>query len=214
VTHGVSTVTFDDLIKAALGGHPYNQQRLGREAQRYARRLSNARAADLPEDLHDDIFSQAFVELFQADAVALARYGGKGLYRRAVLAAIRSVRAAYAPPGQRTRSAPAEKRRVAAEDVGRIADQRTIEQATAIVDGALDFDRLPDREAERDLQRIEDAVDVDKVLATAPRRVARALRLIHLSEKPVDLVAAEAMVSRFALHREITAFCATWRAAA
>ena len=214
MTHGVSTVTFDDLIEAALGGHPYNQQRLGLEAQRYARRLSNARAADLAADLHDDVFSQAFVELFQADAAALARYGGKGLYRRAVLAAIRSVRAAYAPAGQRTRSAPAEKRRVAAEDIGHIADQHTIEQATAIEDGALDFDRLPDREAERDLQRVEDTLDVDKVLATAPQRVARALRLIHLSEMPVELVAAEALVSRFALRREIVAFCTTWRSAA
>ena len=56
--NGVSTVTLDDLIKAALTGQRYNQQRLGTQARLYARRLSKSFASDLPDDLHDEIFGR------------------------------------------------------------------------------------------------------------------------------------------------------------
>ena len=95
--NGVSAVTLDDLIKAALTGQRYNQQRLGTQARLYARRLSKVYAVALPDDLHDEVFGQAFVELFEAGAAALANRTGKAIFRRAVLAAIRSVRSAYAP---------------------------------------------------------------------------------------------------------------------
>lgn len=216
--NGVSTVTLDDLIRAALTGHTnYNQQRLGNEAARYARRVSKARAPDLPEDLHDEIGQQAFVELFNAGPDALARHGGKGLFRRAVLAAIRAVRASYAPPGQRTRaSKEMQQMRVAAEDVGRVADRREVErcsvaEASGVV---IDFDLFPDRKALEGFRRVEDGLDVDTVLSKAPHQVASALRLIHLDDEPVEAVAAQAAISRFALNRRFTTFYELMRAAA
>ena len=109
--NGVSTVTLDDLIRAALNGQPYNQQRLGTQARLYARRLSKSYAGDLPDDLHEEVFSQAFVELFEVGPAALAFRTGKAVFRRAVLAAIRSVRAAYTPRA----AAPARARTLRAE---------------------------------------------------------------------------------------------------
>jgi DNA-directed RNA polymerase specialized sigma24 family protein len=217
VKNGVSTVTLDDLIKAALTGQPYNQQRLGNEAQRYARHLSKAKAPDLPDDLHEDVFQQAFVELLHAGPAGLAIRSGKALLRRAVLAAIRTVRATSAPPGQRTRNTQEMHHpQVAAEDVGRVADTRTIERCT-VANGAdvfIDFDLFADRRAELEMQRVEDAIDVGAFLAQAPEQVAWALRLIHLNDEPVEAVAAQAQISRFALNRRFTAFYDFVRAAA
>ena len=214
---GVSTVTLDHLIRAALTKQPYNQQRLGREAQRYARRLSNAKAPDLPEDLHDDVYQQAFVELLHAGPDGLALRSGKALFRRAVLAAIRTVRATSAAPGQRTRKTKElHQPCVAAEDVGRVASSRTIERCT-VADGAdvfIDFDLFADRRAALEMQRIEDAIDVGAILAQAPEQVAWALRLIHLNDQSAETVAAQAQVSRFALNRRFTAFYEFMRAAA
>lgn len=214
---GVSTVTLDHLIKAALTGKLYNQQRLGREAQRYARSLSNAKAPDLPDDLHDDVCQQAFVELLRAGPDGLVLHSGKALFRRAVLAAIRTVRAASAPAGQRTRRTKEPHHpRVAAEDVGRVADARTIERCT-LSEGAnsfINFDLFADRRADLEMQRVEDAIDVKAILAKAPVQVALALRLIHFNDEPVEAVAGQIQISRFALNRRLIAFYETMQAAA
>lgn len=213
---GVST-TIDDLIKAALTGQPYNQRRLGAEAQRYARRLSNAKAPGLPEDLHEEICQQAFVELFRIGQDGLARRSGKALFRRAVLTAVRVVRASYAPPGQRTRNSTAQPSpRVAAEDVGRIADRAALERSHVVDEagGFMDFDRFADPRAQDDMQQIEDALDIVTLLKGASADIALALRMIHQDDEPVATVAAVVAMDRFTLHRRLKAFCGAIRAAA
>lgn len=222
MTNGVSTVTLDHLIHAALTGQPYNQQRLGREAERYSLRVSRAKAPDLPEDLHDEICLQAFVELMKMGTGALARYSGRTLFRQAVLAAIRSVRASYAPPGERTR-VPGQARGaqlpvplVAAEDIGRIPDARLLEVAT-VTEGeysCTDFDRFPDSRQVAEFQRVEDKVDADGVLKHAAPEVAHVLRLIHLDGQTMEAAAHAEKMSRFVLKRRIDSFCADWQAAA
>lgn len=221
MTNGVSTIGLDQLIQAALTGQPYNQQRLGKEAERYSLRLSFAKAPDLPEDLHDEICLQAFVELMQLGADALQRHSGRILFRHAVLAAIRSVRASYAAPGERTRIPKSERPdqarsfKVAAEDVGRIPDADTIERAT-VTQGAfslIDFDRLPDRQQDFSLQRVEDGIEADGLLRPAPPEVARALRMIHLDDVTLSAAATRIGISRFVLAPRIKAFC-EWRVAA
>lgn len=221
--NGVSTVTLDHLIQAALTGQPYNQQRLGAEAERYSLRLSRAKAPDLQDDLHDEVCLQAFVELLKLDVSALTKHSGRILFRRAVLAAIRSVRASYAPPGERTRS-PKKGRvtkhpgpgKVAAEDIGRIADPQMIE-SSSVVEGEyayIDFDRFQDRRQEAELQRVDDKIKAEAILKGAPPEVARALRLIYVDETTIGEAAIQVDVSRFVLTRRINAFCADWRAAA
>lgn len=221
MTNGVSTVSLDHLIRAALTGQRYNQQRLGKEAERYSLRLSRARAPDLPEDLHDEICLQAFVELMNMGAGALERHRGRVLFRHSVLAAIRSVRASYAAPGERTRTPKRERPdqppsfKVAAEDVGRIPDAYAIERATVTQGdfGYIDFDRLPDRRQDVALQRIEGGIEADGVLRHAPPEVARALRLIHLDDITLGAAAARIGISRFVLAPRIETFC-EWQAAA
>jgi DNA-directed RNA polymerase specialized sigma24 family protein len=215
--NGVSKVTLDQLIHSALTGQPYNHERLGREARAYARKLSAAYGKDLAEDLHEEVFTQAFVELLEAGADALAERPGKSLFRDAVLSAIRVVRASYAPPGQRTRpTAKAARARVAAEDIGRITDAPTIERCT-VGDGperSLDFDRLESFSAAAEFRRADDRLEAEAILATAPETVRAALHLIHIDNEPVGEVAARFGLSRFALDRRIDSFCAAWRAAA
>ena len=177
--NGVSTVTLDDLIRAALNGEPYNQQRLGRQARLYARRLSKSHAGDLPDDFHEEIFSQAFVELFEVGPAALALRTGKAVFRRAVLAAIRSVRAAYTPPGSRTRaSTKAPCRTVAAEHVGRIADKQTVRRCTVLDearDRCIDFDLFADPSALTPQRNAEDRLEAEQNSAPrAPRGGRRA----------------------------------------
>jgi hypothetical protein len=224
VNNGVTTVTLDQLIQAALMGQPYNHQRLGAEAERYSRRLTRAKAPDLPDDLHEEICHEAFVELFKVGAGALTKHSGRILFRRAVLAAMRTVRASYAPPGERTRpalrkSAAAQRptpTRVAAEDVDRIADAQTVESNTVIEGdfGYIDFDRFPDRQQQVDIHRVEFRLEADAVLKYARPEVARALRLIHLDDNTIEEVAQQVNLSRFVLKRRMDIFCAGLQAAA
>jgi hypothetical protein len=218
VKNGVSTVTLDTLITAALTEQPYNQPRLGREARLYARRLSKAYGKDLTEDQHEEVFGQAFVELFQADRRDLATMSGKAMFRRAVRSAVRVVRASYTAPGQRTRSkkGAVDKGRVAAEHIGQMADARTLERCTVGegTERTIDFDLLPNIMAATEAKQVEDRLEIEGMLAGAPTTVATALRLIYMNEEPVTAVAADLKLSRFTLNRQIEAYCKPWRAAA
>lgn len=217
VTNGFSTITLDDLIRAALTGQRYNNERLGRAARRYARKISNRYGADLAEDLHEEVFDEAFVELFQAGPEALADKTGLELFRLAVIAAIRTVRANNAPPGQRTRlTKKPQRRRVAPEDVMRIPTARDLERAT-VNEGEhqlLDFDALEDPKALEEFRQLDRSRDLQVIMQAAPQLVSGALHLIHVEEQPVNAVAKLYGLSRFALHRRIEAFCAPWRLAA
>jgi hypothetical protein len=217
VKNGVATIRLDDLIEAALTNKPYNQQRFGREVERYSRRISKARAPDLPDDLHDDIAQEALALLFKAGAAVLATGTGKAALRKAVLRAIRVVRSSFAPPGERTRAtAGAKPANIAAEHVGQIPDTAAIERAT-VGEGpsrSVDFDLLPHPEAEAAIRQVEDRMEIDFILGRAPSVVARSLRLIHLDDEPVEVIAAAAHLSRFALNRQVKAFLSAWRLAA
>lgn len=216
--NGVTTIDLDSLITAALTGQPHNARRLQDEAERYARRLSKAKAPDLPDDLHEDVFQEAQCIMVKIGAAGLAKRSGKELFRRAVLRAIRVVRATNAPPGVRTRwsSQPVAAPVVAAEDIGRVADAREIERCsvpeqTGVI---IDFDQFPDRGALQAFRQVEFEGDLIKLLKAAPTPVADALRMIHLEDMPVGTVAVLANMSRFALNRRIKAFTDIVQAAA
>lgn len=214
--NGVST-TLDDLIKAALTGQPYNQRRLGIEAQKYARRLSAAKAPDLSDDLHEDICQQAFLELFRAGPAGLGQRTGKALFRRAVLAAVRIVRAAHAPPGERTRySNKPSSARVAAENIGQILDQASLaRRGLADEHGAvIDVGGAVDPAAAAKLQQVEDALDVFHLLQGASADIAAALRMIHQESEPVGTAAAAVGLDRFTFNRRLKDFFVSARLAA
>ena len=215
--NGVSMASLDGLVTAALTGQAYNQQTLEIQARLYARSLSNSFGKDLPEDLHGDVLSQAFVELMTAGPEALVGTGGKALFRSAVLSAIRTVRASHTPAGQRTRATPQpHPDRVAAEDIGRVADARAIERCT-VGEGAsrgLDFDLLESPAAAAAQQHADHCLEAYAILQHASPLVRTVLRLIYLGDEPAEMVATRLSLSRFALSRRIEAFCAPWRAAA
>lgn len=216
--NGVSTIDLEFLIRAALTGQPHNARRLQDEAERYARRLSKAKAPDLAADLHEDVFQEAQCLLIQWGAAGLAKRTGKQLFRQAVMRSIRTVRANNAPPGEKTRwtREPPPTPLVAAEDIGQVADSREIERCTVPDLGGvvIDFDKFPDRRAMEVLAQAEVEIDLAAILARAPVGVATALRQIHLEDMPVQMAANLAQVSRFTLHRRIGAFCDSVRAAA
>jgi len=217
VKHGVTTIRLDDLIEAALTNKPYNQQRFGREVERYTRRISKARAPDLPDDLHADIAQEALTLLLKAGPAILATDTGKTALRKAVLKAVRIVRASFAPPGERTRpSGSAKPAYVAAEDVGRVVNPGDPGRSMVGegMNRSVDFDLLPDPQGAVAIKQVEDRMEVDFILGHAPSLVARSLRFIHLDDEPVELVASAAQLSRFALNRQVKAFLSAWRLAA
>lgn len=190
--NGDPSTTLDDLIQAALNGGRYNHSRLGLEAKRYAMAISKAKAGDLPDDLHEDVFSEAFAQLFKWGPGVLTKRSGKSAFRRAVLAAIRIVRAGYAPPGERTRKGKsvALTHKVAADAVGALAASRS--DADGVEDRAdddVDIDGAIDPRADEGIRQFEAEHDVEAVLAFAPPRVAAALRLIHHYDHQVTTVA-------------------------
>ena len=190
---GDPSTTLDDLIHAALTGGRYNHSRLGLEARRYALAISKAKAGDLADDLHEEIFTQAFVHLFQWGADILTKRSGKSAFRRAVLAAIRTVRANYAPPGERTRKGKSVvlTHKIAADAVGALSAARSdADEVEDRADDDVDIDGVIDPRADEGVRQFEAEHDVDVVLAFAPSRVTAALRLIHQYDHQVTTVAA------------------------
>lgn len=207
----------NDLIEAALRGERYNQDRLGREARRYCDAIMRGRCADMPEDLLDEIFQQSFVELFAAGPGALAKKSGKKLFRAMIFNAIRIVRADYAPPGTRTRSAPkgAPPQKVAAEDIGHAVSRAEVARCTVISETGpyIDFDRFESRAASSEIQQIEDRLDGERLLRDAPAGVAAMLRLICIDGERVDDTAESFGIGRFQYYRAVKDFRASLFAA-
>ena len=94
--NGVSTVTLDELIAAALTGQPYNQLRLGTQARLYSRRLSKAYGKEFPEDLHDEVFGQALSNCSKPGRLPLPTVAAK--LSSGVRCSRRSARSAQAIP--------------------------------------------------------------------------------------------------------------------
>lgn len=216
----MSGVTLDRLIRCMLLEQPYNQPRLGRQAKRFARKLSNRYGSDLPDDIHEEVANQALEKVWADGSAKLAASTGLRLFSLAVLEAIRIVRASYVQPGVPTRrpkkgeASPV--RRVAAEDIGRVADAKAIERCMVGEDDRrlLDLDRIASPAAEAAIQNMFNRIDAERSLERAPPDVAAALRLIYFDDAPKLEVAKAMNLSRFALERRFRAVGETIRLAA
>ena len=213
----MSGVTFDQLLVAAVSDLPYNQQRLGREAKRYAEKISRARAPDLAADQHEEVAMEAFGKFWKERGDPPEGKSQVKVFRACVLAAIRIVRASYAPPGTRTRPAP-KKTQVDLGPPKVLARQKALPEAEYEcpydVDGSVSLDEFASVAAARAMRAVEDAMDAAMILSRAPKPVAQALHLIHFEDVAVGKVAEEFAISRFALNRRIGSFSAQWREAA
>lgn len=216
--NGVNTVSLDQLIVAALTGKSNrNHQRFGKEAERYALVVARAKAPDLAPDLHYEVAQQAMIELFKFGPRALVGTTGKALFRKAVLNAVRIVRANNAPPGERTRRQKEPAAQLTAVDVASARiDLRRVRRAgeTGSGDPPAVLENLPDPRQEAAFDQIDNVIYVKRLLLQAPAPVERALRLIHFNEDPVEAVAETLMVSRFTLNRRLKAFYEGVRTAA
>jgi DNA-directed RNA polymerase specialized sigma24 family protein len=217
----MSGVALDKLIRAMLLKQPYNQPRLGREAKRFARKLSNRFGRDLPEDIHGEVATEAIVQLLADGPAKLANHSGLRLFGIAVMEAIRVVRASYVQPGVATRrpsrnAPPPAPRRVAAEDIGRVADPRTVERCMVGEDEVrfLDLDRIASPPAAAAMQNMLNRIDVERSLERAPAEIASALRLVFFDGEAKKDVAKAMKLTRFALDRRFRAVGDMWQLAA
>lgn len=220
---GVSVTNLDSLIGAVLLGRPYDQRVLKAQAKLYARRLCRAVAKGLPEDLHDDVLNQAFVQVMRVGPASLSLRSGREIFRDAVLSAIRTVRAGLTEPGLRTRHRNARRpspkevhQPVAAEHVGQIVDAKALARAFSGEgpERFLDFDLMPSAAAAAEQRLADDRLETRAILARATPVVRLAMNKIHLDGEPLEDVAKHLDVSRFVLNRRIKSFCAECRAAA
>lgn len=209
--NGFASVSFENLITAALLGQLYHQGRFWNAASRYARTIARRRAPDLADDLHDDIVSEAIAQLLQSGASGLEKRTALQLFRTAVLRAIRKVRADNAAAGVRTRGVnEVETSRVAAEHV-----ENLIRLPDISADGAqVNFDAVEHPGAGRVVEELEARLDADTVLAAAMPPIATALRLIHFQDEPLQAVAEKQGIDRATLYRRLQKFSAQWRLAA
>jgi DNA-directed RNA polymerase specialized sigma24 family protein len=211
VRNGFASVSFESLITAALLGHLYHQGRFWQAASRYARVISRRRAPNLADDLHDDIVSEAIVQLLSAGAAGLEKRSGLQLFRIAVLRAIRKVRADNTAPGVRTRSG-------AYAEVGKVAPEQ-VENIIRLPDApsevtAINLDAVAHPDAGRAVQDFETRTDAERILAAATAPLATALRLIHFHDQPMHTVADMQGIDRVTLYRRLQKFSAQWRLAA
>ena len=214
MNNGLSTITLNQLLTAALTGQPYNQRRLGEHLKLYALRVSMRRAWWLPVDLHEEIAQEAFADLWQNKTLLLAGKTAKRAFRDCVVKAARTIQANYALPGKRTRSYKSNQNdKVAAEHVEFIASFLGTPPADAAYqDSGLDGFPCPVAAAEQ--IAVEAKMDLEVVLRSAPSVVRAALELMYFNAAPKQAAAAVLKISRFSLSRKIDAFCETWRQAA
>ncbi len=205
--NGVATVGLDQLVEAALTGKPYNQQRLGKEALRFARAVSTARAKDLPEDLHEEICQQALLDLWDKGASALQEGGGKKAFLVCVLASIRVIRSNYATAGEKTRRSARKPHhgKVAAHHVDQIHAKEGSTEAS---------EEAACPTAAEAFRQIDYAIDARAILAKAPPQMKHWLVRLHFHQDKLENVAQHAGLSRFALHRRLEDFYDGWRRAA
>lgn len=211
-------LTLESMLEIALRERDfhrksYNQQRLGLMAQRYCFAISKRRCRTLPEDLHDEIFQEAFAKLFALDVAKLAAKPGKALFRDCIFAAIRTIKANYAPPGVPTRiskTKPAN-RKIAAEHIGELVDAETMARCVVGEGDAasVDFDRLPSAAAAAEFKAVEDRFDIERLLNDTDAEISNALYLICVDGERVDHVAAAIGMNRFALNRRFAALTAS-----
>jgi hypothetical protein len=190
---------------------PYNNPRFGDEAGRYARKVARIHAADLPEDVQEEVVNEAIMHLLAVGPRGLETKSGIALFREAIKKAIRTTRAKYAAAGQRTR-------RAGESQFGKVAAEQ-VESIVVTIDGDADqvevnLDAVPHPAAGRAIAELEVQLDLDRIMAVAPPNIETALRLIHVEEHSVQGVAAMQGMSRFKLYRKIDNFCAPWRLAA
>lgn len=216
-------LTLDSMLEIALRERDfhrksYNQQRLGLTAQRYCFAITRQRCSGLPEDLHDEIFHEAFAKLFALDVEKLAAKPGKALFRDCIFAAIRTIKANYAPPGMPTRTSKTKpaKMKIAAEHIGELVDAETMARCV-VGEGAaanFDFDRLPSAAAAAEIKAVEDRFDIERLLNETDPKISNALYLICVDGERVDHVAAAINMNRFALNRRFANLTASCCAAA
>jgi hypothetical protein len=216
-------ITFESMLELALRERhchrkSYNQRRLGTAAERYCLAISRQRCRGLPEDLHEEIYHEAFAKLFALDDAKLATKSGKELFRDCVFAAIRTIKANYAAPGTPTRTSKSKPARpkIAAEHVGHLADAEMLARCMVVEGGSvgIDFDRLQNPAAAAEMKAVEDRIDVERLLATVEPRISKALYLVCVDGERIDQVAAGIGMSRFALNRRFAALTASYCAAA
>ena len=216
-------LTLESMLEIALRERDfhrksYNQQRLGFTAQRYCFAISRRRCHALPEDLHDEIFHEAFAKLFALDVEKLASKPGKTLFRDCIFAAIRTIKSNYAPPGMPTRTPKTkpETRKIAAEHIGELVDAEIMARCMVGEGDAasVDFDRLPSAAAAAEIAAVEDRFDIERLLFGTDPKISNALYLICIDGERVDHVAAAIGMNRFALNRRFAALTANCCAAA
>ena len=213
----MSGVTLEDLLSAAASGQPYNQYRLGREAERYAGKVSRVRAGYLPDDLHYEIAQEAFLKFWERREQPRKGKTFKQVYRACVIAAIRTIRANYTSPGHKTRSSGnAKPPKTAVEAIAPATRQASglVASGTSDEQGVPDVVQVSSAAAEEAMAAIEHRIDVQRILDHAPDQIRSALVLIHFEAKPVGEVADLAGITRFSLKRRMDAYAQQWRAAA
>lgn len=216
-------LTLESMLEIALRERElhrksYNQQRLGVMAQRYCFAITRRRCKALPEDLHEEIFHEAFEKLFALEVEKLAAKSGKVLFRDCIFAAIRTIKANYAQPGMPTRASKTKpaNRKIAAEHVGELVDAETVARCMVGEGDAanFDFDRLPSAAAAAEIKAVEDRFDIERLLVDTDPDISKALYLICVDGERVNDVAAAIGMNRFALNRRFAALTASCCAAA
>jgi DNA-directed RNA polymerase specialized sigma subunit len=159
----------------------------------YLLNLTRKLASDLPDDLHEEVVQQAYLDLIGNSSIRFdpQRGSAKSFLYFAVRNALRIVRSNYCPPGAPTRSDTSSKDRSVS---------------------ALSIDDLDHEPGTLNVARqIIAGTEANALLKTAPRRVATALRRIHYIGDSLNEVASDLNVSRFKLSREIDTYCKTMR---
>ncbi|NOT35552.1 MAG: hypothetical protein HOP12_15515 [Candidatus Eisenbacteria bacterium] len=185
-----------DLLVAYLRGDLDARERFPAEAHDVLTRLAAHHAWFLPQDVRDEVVSEAHLILLERGAVFdPSRAPARVFLRLVVRDAVKRVAASYCPPGWRTRPTAGD-----AEQ-----QQRAVLSLEQHLGQGADFcDHCAERE-------IEQRCDLRTVFDRAPGVVGIALRRIYCDGVPAAGVAKALGLSRFTLLRRIHAFTAAVR---
>lgn len=187
--------SWEDVTGRALAGDEVAAQLLFNEFHPFLMNCARRRAPDLPDDLHEDVAQEVWLEYYAADGASPAFPSMP--VKEALLGhlghAVDRVRAGSRAPGERSRRRSTHAQ---ASPSGGLS-QRGMPVAAPV-------DELPDERSELDYLRAEARVDASLVVRSLPKDVQPVIRLMLYRDLSIAEAARSARVQRLRATRELS----------
>jgi DNA-directed RNA polymerase specialized sigma24 family protein len=198
----------DDYLHCFLHRNPIKTEKFITAATPFMKKLSLRAARWIPDDRHDEVINQTYLNLLISPASSFDpnEVDAKRFIRRKLFNAIRQVNDSYRSPGQ-----PSRGRR---KDAPALLNEKVTDKTHYATTISIDSRDFLEPVATHIAESIEAACDVAMLLEMAPGKVSAGLRLMYMEGYTGAETAEILNISRASLYMKISEFARLFRVAA